>query len=57
MILISSIPEAWFRQTKIHVAATAEEALASARRLNGGSLDGLYTALLPGGGSVLPVLP
>lgn len=51
------MPEAWFRQTKIHVAATAEEALASARRLNGGSLDGLYTALLPGGGSVLPVLP
>lgn len=57
VILISSMPEAWFRQTKIHVAATVEEALASARRLNGGSLDGLYTALLPGGGSVLPVLP
>lgn len=57
VILISSMPEAWFRQTKIHVAATAEEALASARRLNGGSLDGLCTALLPGGGSVLPVLP
>lgn len=51
------MPEAWFRQTKIHVAATAEEALALACRLNGGNLDGLYTALLPSGGSVLPVLP
>ena len=57
VILISSMPEAWFRQTKIHVAATAEEALALACRLNGGNLDGLYTALLPSGGSVLPVLP
>lgn len=56
VILITSMPKDWFKNTRIHVAATAEEALEIARRLNGGSLDGMPTAVLPGGGSVLPVV-
>ncbi len=37
VILITSMPAEWFRNTKIHVSATAEEALRLAEQLNGGN--------------------
>ncbi len=55
LILVTSLPQEKFAQTKIHTAKTLDEALDIARRLNGGSVDGMRTALLPHGASTLPL--
>ena len=56
LILVTSIPQEHFSHTKIRCASTLEEALAIARELCGDALDQMPAALLPFGGSTLPVL-
>ena len=47
IILVTKIPEEKFKNTKIHVAKTLDEALTVAKELNGGSIDNMKVALLP----------
>ncbi len=56
LILVTSIPQEQLSHTKIRCASTLEEALAIARELCGDALDQMPAALLPFGGSTLPVL-
>ncbi len=54
MILVTSIPQEKLSKTKIHAVKTLDEALELAKKLNGGSIDNMKTALLPHGANTLP---
>ena len=54
LILVSSFPKEVFRNTKVHPASDAGEALRLAESLHGGSIRTLPAIVLPSGGSVLP---
>lgn len=55
LILVTDIPSDCFKNTKIQVAQTLDEALALAAQHNGGSLEGVETTLMPHGGSTFPL--
>lgn len=54
LILVTDMAAENFGRTRIHAVKTLAEALAVAAQLNGGSLEGIPTALMPKGGSTLP---
>ena len=54
MILVTEIPAEKFKNTKIHVVKTLDEALRVAKELNGNSIDDMKVALLPHGANTLP---
>ena len=54
MILVTEIPADKFKNTKIHVVKTLDEALRVAKELNNGSIDNMKVALLPHGANTLP---
>ncbi len=54
MILVTEIPADKFKNTKIHVVKTLDEALRVAKELNDGSIDNMKVALLPHGANTLP---
>ena len=54
MILVTEIPAEKFKNTKIHVVKTLDEAIRVAKELNGGSIDDMKVALLPHGANTLP---
>ena len=55
LILVTDLPEKYFKRTKIQVARTLDEALALAAQWNNGSIDGVKTILMPHGGSTFPM--
>ncbi len=54
LIMVSSMNAADFAKTKIHITTTLDEALALAKKLNGGK--DLRATLLPHGANTLPKL-
>ena len=54
MILVTEIPAEKFKNTKIHVVKTLDEAIRVAKELNDGSIDDMKVALLPHGANTLP---
>ena len=56
LILVTSMPKEWFKNTNVHVVSSAAEALALAKTLNGDAFDTMEAVVLPGGGSVLPIV-
>lgn len=56
LILVTDMVAEDFSSTRIHAVKTLDEALVLAAQLHGGSLDGIPTALMPRGGSTLPIV-
>lgn len=55
LIIVSDLDVGQFARTQLHIARTLDEALKIAASLNGGSLEGVATALMPHGASTFPI--
>lgn len=55
LIIVSDLDAGQFTRTQLHIARTLDEALKIAAALNGGSLEGVATALMPHGASTFPI--